>query len=223
MIKKIEDLNYYELLEVSPTASSQEIHRAYERARKVYEPNSIALYSLFSSEETALIHQRIEEAYRTLMYESHRKRYDEMLRGLNAPHDPSLPVIPVEPSFAHRVPVPPAPHSPQERSPEQPEPSAEPAARELPPPPPFSGEFTGAALKLLREQRTMTLRQISDTIKVSLHYLELIEKESFEKLPARAYVRGFLTLYAKGLGYDPGRVTADYLKRYDAVMNPPKK
>jgi curved DNA-binding protein CbpA len=222
-MKKIADLNFYELLEVSPKASSQEIHRAYERARKVYEPNSIALYSLFSSEETAVIHQRVEEAYRTLMYESHRRRYDEMLRGLNAPHDPSLPVLPVESPFAQHAPVPPASRSLMERGPQKPEPPAEPVALELPPPPPFSGEFTGAALKLLREQRTMTLRQISDTIKVGTRYLEQIEQENFEKLPARAYVRGFLTLYAKGLGYDPERVTADYLKRYDAAMNTPKK
>lgn len=217
MIKNIGDLNFYELLEVSPTASSQEIHRAYERARKVYEPNSIALYSLFSTEETAVIHQRVEEAYRTLMYDSHRKRYDEMLRGLNTPHDPSLPSLPIEPSGPvrpGRVPV-----QPVKQEPAKP---AEPV-QELPPPPPFSGEFNGPALKLLREQRTMTLRQIADTIKVGTRYLELIELESYEKLPARAYVRGFLTLYAKGLGYDPDRVTADYLKRYDAAMNQPKK
>ena len=61
-MKKIEDLNFYELLEVSPTASTQEIHKAYERIRRVYEPNSVALYSLFTADESAAIHQRIEEA-----------------------------------------------------------------------------------------------------------------------------------------------------------------
>jgi curved DNA-binding protein CbpA len=80
MVKRIEDLNFYELLEVSMTATSQEIHRAYERIRRVYEPNSIALYSLFSADESAAIHQRIEEAYRTLVYEDNRKQYDAMLR-----------------------------------------------------------------------------------------------------------------------------------------------
>ena len=43
MIKKIEDLNYYELLEVSPQATAQEIHKAYERVRRVYEPNQLVL------------------------------------------------------------------------------------------------------------------------------------------------------------------------------------
>ena len=47
MLKKVEDMNYYELLEVSYRATAQEIHKAYERIRKIYDPNSIALYSLF--------------------------------------------------------------------------------------------------------------------------------------------------------------------------------
>src|SRR5574341_1294271 len=108
MIKKLEDLNYYELLEISPTATSQDIHKAYERIRRVYEPNSVALYSLFTPEETSAIHQRIEEAYRTLMYEDNRRRYDAFLRERNdLPEMPPLPPAsmpkypphPVQPSF----------------------------------------------------------------------------------------------------------------------------
>jgi curved DNA-binding protein CbpA len=94
MIKKIEDLNFYELLEISPQATSQEIHKAYERIRRVYDPNSIALYSLFTAEETAAIHQRIEEAYRTLVYEDNRKKYDEMLRNRNELQEPPSPPPP---------------------------------------------------------------------------------------------------------------------------------
>lgn len=223
MIKKIEDLNFYELLEVSPSANAQEIHRAYERVRRIYEPNSIALYSLFSSEETDVIQKRIEEAYRTLMYDSHRKRYDEVLRGLSSPHDPSLPAQPMGRDGLARPAVPKPSALNATTLPKTPETAPEPAAQPFPPPQPFDGEFTGAALKLLREQRGMTLRYVADTIKVSIRYLEQIEQESFQKLPARAYVRGFLTLIAKGLGYDPERVSTDYLKRYDAVMNLPKK
>src|SRR3990170_1996430 len=62
MVKKIDDMNFYELLEISPAAGTQDVHRAYDRVRRIYDPNSIALYSLFTPEETARIRQRIEDA-----------------------------------------------------------------------------------------------------------------------------------------------------------------
>ncbi len=229
MIKKIEDLNYYELLEVSPTATAQEIHKAYERVRRVYEPNSIALYSLFSPEETAVIHQRIEDAYRTLVYEDNRRQYDALLRS-RGEGLPDLPP-PAQPPLRYQAP------SAQPALPLQSGNRYTPAAENLPPlpaqvqqpaepatpPQPFTGEFTGPALKLLREQAGMSLRNIADITKVNARYLELIEEEQFAKLPARAYVRGFLSLYAKALGQEPDRMIGDYLKRYEAVMNPAKK
>ena len=84
MLKKIDDMNYYELLEVSYRATAQEIHKAYERVRKIYDPNSIALYSLFSPEETEKIRQRVEDAYRTLIYDENRRDYDRTLRDIPA-------------------------------------------------------------------------------------------------------------------------------------------
>ena len=80
MLKRIDELNFYELLEIEPSATPQDIHRAYDRIRKVYDPNSIALYSLFSPEETATIRRKIEDAYRTLMHEKQRNEYDHRLR-----------------------------------------------------------------------------------------------------------------------------------------------
>lgn len=230
MIRKVEDLNYYELLEVSPSATAQEIHRAYERIRRVYEPNSIALYSLFTAEESAVIHRRIEEAYRTLVYEDNRKRYDEMLRGRQEiPEQP-----PAQPRQAPRYQAtavqPTLPLQSGSRytddltdsglPPVQPSPSQ----HQTPggtggPPPQFTGEFTGPAVKLMREQRGMSLRNVADATKVSARYLEYIEEENFSKLPARPYLRGFLQLYAKALGYEPDRMISDYLKRYDSAMS----
>ncbi len=225
MMKKIEDLTYYELLEVSPTATTQEIHKAYERTRRVYDPNSIALYSLFSPEETASIQQRIEDAYRTLMYESHRRKYDEHLRSLSAQPDPIVHELQYPASarspqdsfdFDKSRTLPPEPMF-QEQAPPKPEPP------ELQPPPPFDSEFTGPAIRLLREKRNMSVKHVADITKISARYLELIEEESYQKLPVRPYLRGFLIQFAKALGYDPDRVVADYLKRYDAAVNPPKK
>ena len=227
MMKKIEDLNYYELLEVSPTASSQEIHKAYERVRRVYEPNSVALYSLFSAEETAAIHQRIEDAYRTLVYEDNRKRYDALLRLQNDLQEP-LPA----PSDYDRRQNQPAPSLPLDnRSLNKSEVEALPSPVEEPqktreeaaPVSQFIAEFSGAAIKMLREQRGLSLRNVADISKVGIRYLELIEEENFQKLPVRAYTRGFLQLYAKVLGCDPQRVCDDYLKRFDAARGPKTK
>jgi curved DNA-binding protein CbpA len=236
MIKKIEDLNYYELLEVGPQATSQEIHRAYERIRRVYEPNSMALYSLFSPEETAIITRRIEEAYRTLVYEDNRKRYDVLLRERE--ELPDLPLFASDPSFrSHRTeparqpsPVPSSfPQSSEVRhralpdSPSQPSTPQNTAREPITPVSEFIADFTGPAIKMLREQHGLTLRDIADMTKIGTRYLECIEGELYSKLPARAYVRGFLMLYAKALGCEPQRMAGDYLKRYDAAMTPKAK
>lgn len=224
MIKKIEHLNFYELLEVSATASPQEIHRAYERTRRIYDPNSIALYSLFTPEETAAIHQRIEEAYRTLLHHTNRKKYDAELRSREQPD------IPEKTSSSSQAPADqPAPPlrqdnrfalgGPPQQDPALPE--SKPSPEEISPVSPFIAEFNGPALKMLRRQRNLTVSNIADITKISTRYLEYIEEESYQKLPARPYLRGFLTLYAKALGCDPDRVVDDYLKRYDAAMAPP--
>ncbi|MFA5073032.1 MAG: helix-turn-helix domain-containing protein [Nitrospirota bacterium] len=221
MIKKIENLNFYELLEITPSATMQDIHKAYERIRRIYDPNSIALYSLFSPEETAEINKRIEEAYRTLIYEENRKKYDAMLRMNNIiPEEPPVPqksryqpkpflAVP----SASRFSAPAAQVQPTVPAP--PEPPVIPLVEEP------VAEYTGPVIKNMREQRRLTIRNIADTTKISSRFLDYIEAESFTKLPARPYLRGFLILYAQALGCDPERMTGDYLKRYDAGL--PKK
>jgi curved DNA-binding protein CbpA len=231
MLKKIEDMNYYELLEVSHRATAQEIHKAYERVRKIYDPNSIALYSLFSPDETEKIRQRVEEAYRTLIYDENRRDYDRTLRDL-----PAIPEVP-QPELRYQPrPYSAPPHTPRMAEPAPPAP--EPRAAELQPPPPLAPpampdklqpvpaditELTGSVLKMMREQRGLSTRNVADITKLNGRYIEGIEEENFKKLPVRPYLRGFLSLYAKAIGYEPDRIVNDYLKRYDAAMTPPKK
>ena len=231
MLKKIDDMNYYELLEVSYRATTQEIHKAYERVRKIYDPNSIALYSLFSPEETEKIRQRVEDAYRTLIYDENRRAYDRTLREI------PLPPETLQPELRYQQRPLPAP----QRAPKMAEPTvsaAEPRADEpqqlqAPAPPPLQApaqpvpaditEFTGSVLKMMREQRGLSIRNVADTTKLSARYIEGIEEENYKKLPARPYLRGFLVLYAKTIGYESDRIVNDYMKRYDAAMLPPKK
>jgi Helix-turn-helix domain/DnaJ domain len=229
MIKKIEALDFYEVLEVSSVATTREIHQAYERLRKIYDPNSIALYSLFTPEETTAMQTRIEEAYRTLVYEDKRRQYDAALRDNGERPVPeassstqppaSQPVRPPASPPADNVPL----SGPAEGPQRVPDPApALPSPAVGKPVPEFIGEFTGPAIKALREQSGRELRTIADLTKVSIRYLEFVELENFRKLPARTYIRGFLMLYAKALGCDAERLASDYLKRYDAAMKPAK-
>jgi len=58
-IKGIKDQTYYEVLEVSPTATPKEIQRAYEQAKETFDVDSLAIYSLFSEEEVKEIQEAI--------------------------------------------------------------------------------------------------------------------------------------------------------------------
>lgn len=61
----------------------------------------------------------------------------------------------------------------------------------------------GAWLRQQREMREITLREISDATKISLRYLEALEEERFDLLPATLFARGFLRQYARYVGLDP--------------------
>ncbi len=78
-MKRLQDQTLYEILEVPADAPAPEIEAAYERARSLYAPGSLATYALMSSEEAALLTSRIEEAKATLLDAGARARYDDSL------------------------------------------------------------------------------------------------------------------------------------------------
>ncbi len=64
-------------------------------------------------------------------------------------------------------------------------------------------ESFGAWLRREREMRDISLREIADTSKISLRYLQALEDERFELLPAPVFAKGFLRQYARYVGLDP--------------------
>jgi len=50
-MKNFEELNFYEILEISVDASPFKIKRAYKNALEVYGKDSLLTYTLFSDEE----------------------------------------------------------------------------------------------------------------------------------------------------------------------------
>ena len=86
---------------------------------------------------------------------------------------------------------------------------------------PWEGEggSFGSWLRQQREIRNITLREISDNTKIGLRYLEALEDDRFEVLPATIFAKGFLREYAKYVGLDPDEVVNFYLtaeQRYRA-------
>jgi curved DNA-binding protein CbpA len=75
-MKDFREQNFYELLDITPHASQQELELSYQRARRVYNTDSVATYALFQSEDLNLIRRRIEEAFRVLSNPERRALYD---------------------------------------------------------------------------------------------------------------------------------------------------
>jgi cytoskeleton protein RodZ len=80
---------------------------------------------------------------------------------------------------------------------------------------PEPGSF-GEWLRRQREMREISLRDIADRTKISLRYLEAMEQDRFDILPAPIFAKGFLREYARYVGLSPDEVVNHYL----SVQNP---
>ena len=67
----------------------------------------------------------------------------------------------------------------------------------------------GENLRREREMRGVSLEEIASATKISLRFLDAIEREDFKKLPGGIFGRSFRT-YAKYLGLDEERVMAEF-------------
>lgn len=68
---------YYDVLEVSPDATHQDIRSAYIRLKSAYSKDNLALYSLLDQGEKSSILSQVEEAYYILSDEEKRRDYDQ--------------------------------------------------------------------------------------------------------------------------------------------------
>jgi flagellar biosynthesis protein FlhG len=189
-MKGIKDQTYYEILEINPTASAKEIQRAYEHAKETFHTDSLAVYSLFSEEEVKEIQEAIEEAYRVLMDEALRRSYDQSHFQMVGGQPPEKPSEAQGVSREKKISL---------------------SFTGLS----FNGEeglYCGKTLKQVRERMGVELQTVSKETKINIKILEWIEEETFEKLPALVYLKGFLKSYAQSLGLDPQKVIEEYIR-----------
>ena len=69
----------------------------------------------------------------------------------------------------------------------------------------------GAALRQARERRSVSLRQIADSTKISIVALQALERNDIARLPGGIFVRAFVRGYAAEVGLDPEQTVREFL------------
>jgi cytoskeletal protein RodZ len=71
-------------------------------------------------------------------------------------------------------------------------------------------ETIGQQLRQAREERSVPLREVADQTRISIHYLEAIEANEFNRLPGGIFNRSFLKAYARYVGVDEKEAVESY-------------
>ena len=90
-MKKLDELNYYEILQIPSGASNETIEHAYGEALSIYGEDALATYCLFSDNDRENILELVEKAYMTLINEDKRAAYNDELAASGRLKEPILP------------------------------------------------------------------------------------------------------------------------------------
>jgi hypothetical protein len=142
----------------------------------------------------------------------------------------AMPPPSVAPPMETPVPAPPAVSMPTPQV-ATPSPSAVviPPAPSAPPPPPRAEApglpaevlsslvdehgFSGALLTAVRERLGQSLHDVADRTRISVRYLEALEREEVDALPSATFVRGYVREVARSLHLDPDPLVSGYMAR----------
>jgi DnaJ-class molecular chaperone len=209
-MKRLEELTYYEILEIPVRASSFEIREAYRDALSIYSEDSLSTYAFFDDEERKRVLDKIEEAYATLADENKRAEYERRLvrqgrmdSSLLREKEPKKP-IPIfqvgqsksREAFVNRIrqKVKADSHDEGRRTIVDKE------------------QLTGEDLKHFRESVGLSLEEVFELTRINVSILKAIEGNLYEGLPAMIYLKSFIKSYAQVLALDPESTLQAYLK-----------
>lgn len=74
-----------------------------------------------------------------------------------------------------------------------------------------------------RERRGISLKQISESTKISVRFLQAIESEDFDQLPGGIFSTSYIRQYAQEIGLEEARVLAVYNGRMGIETQPGRK
>lgn len=75
--------------------------------------------------------------------------------------------------------------------------------------------FRGENIREVRSMRGVDIKEVAAHTNISRRYLENIELENFEELPARIYLKGFIASYADYLEMDSKKVALNMMDAYE--------
>jgi curved DNA-binding protein CbpA len=209
-------LSMYDILELTPDATPQEIRSAYLRLRSAYGKDNIAHYSVFSREETEQMLQNVETAYLVLSNPEKRRVYDQNQGLSNAPQAESNPAPVVGVGSASLASLTLTQTSSIASLNTFSAAASTNTLNELDSIIQQEENWTGPAIRRIREAKRISLEDLSDYTRISRSYLHALEEENFSKLPAVVYVRGFLQQISKRLKLPTELVTRQYLEKMKA-------
>lgn len=211
-MKPLDEMTHYEVLELHPDASLEDVERAYRMARETWREGSLAAYSLYGEDEVAAVRESVERAWRVLGDPDRRRAYDASLRGESA--DAAGALFEGSPGAGERG-------GDDEDAPALT--PASPGFGDLEDAEEEGEAFDGPRLRRVRLRRGLDIEQVAGVTKVNPTYLRFIEDEQFSDLPAPVYVRGFVTAYARCVGLEPERVLSDYMRRFREARQTPAR
>ncbi len=209
-MKEFEELNYYEMLEVTVESSPFEIRQAYKEALSIYGDDSLVTYSLFTDEERGEILARIEEAFYTLIDEKKRIDYDRQLVNHGKIDSSALE------KRVQKKPIPlfQAGKSKgrdwiQQRIKRK---IQDKGIKDLSSEILSKDEISGGDLSRVRKLLGINLEDLFEVTRVNVSILEAIEADQFETLPPMIYLENFLKSYARVIQIDPEKVCEGYVR-----------
>jgi cytoskeletal protein RodZ len=81
-------------------------------------------------------------------------------------------------------------------------------------------ESFGAYLKEVREQKGKSLEDLSESTKIAITNLESLERDRYDLLPPRVFVKGFVRSYAQEVGLSPEETIMKFDQRTQAAGVP---
>ncbi len=208
-MRLLDDLSYYEILELSPEASPSEIRQAHQALLAVYQDDPIVADSFFNEEEKKHIIEKIERAFAVLSDPDKKAAYDQTFGQQPSSSSPAVDkstgiVSPLLPSDHHRD------NGDMIKKVEAT--SLNDEVRSLITT--ISGQkaISGRDIQTLRESLNLSVEKVFEITKIRGAIIQSIEEDRFGDLPPDVYLKSFLKNYAQVLCLPPDKLADGYLK-----------